>query len=246
MPTPAALVVGLAHDLGKTVTMRPLPSGAWTAGGEYHDRYGGVILHALPALHREFPPRTVEAILCAVRFHHCPDDLPLNAPEGAAELLAALRAADRAAARTRTGSHTGAAESEIDRRRMVEAALPAALRRLTDQDVLFDPGNGIAWVKERSLRSTLAQALGGEAAAALKEEHARVPHPWWEDTVLPALRAMELLRPPRETHEPGPCLFTITLEDGAVLPFRVPLDPDRLHPRNHREVKVTHLRATLE
>ena len=92
---PPALVeqVALAHDLGKLVTFQS-EADHWIRVLRHHDRMSSQILTALPEW-QALPADEREDLRIAVRFHHAPTAIPLDASQRALSLLSILAQAHK-------------------------------------------------------------------------------------------------------------------------------------------------------
>lgn len=170
----ALVVVSLAHDLGKLVTMvkvKPKKKGAvhWVHSGEHHDRFSAHLLYFCPHLTRDFGPELAAAMHLAVRYHHEPTDLPLGASEMTRSLLSLLTKADRQAASSASRDQNALVSPELDPT-LLAAIVPNLLADILEADCVIDAPAGIAWVTERRLRELAAKTSRGKAQDLLLDE----------------------------------------------------------------------------
>lgn len=105
---PSTLVeqVALTHDLGKLVTFQR-EADRWIRVLRHHDRMSSQLLTALPEW-QALPADEREDLRIAVRFHHAPTRVPLDASPRALTLLAILAQAHKQTARWETDRAEGA------------------------------------------------------------------------------------------------------------------------------------------
>jgi hypothetical protein len=239
----AALVLALAHDIGKIVTLEPNRDrkGEWINSGVFHDRFSGLLLQSCPSFLKEFPGDLGEGLICAVRFHHSPEDLPLNSPGIAEVMLNLTTRADRLAA-SKGRMDKQAAPPPVLNPTALSAALPEVISRLGERDVVLDPENEAAWVAERTLRTLASVVLGGPLGQALIVDDA-VPAAAWS-SLCSSLHAGNLVVPLDEPAQLD--LYNISF-GGKVLHFRVPLKAsalgERVAPWN--STKIDEITSTL-
>ncbi len=101
--------LALAHDLGKLVTFQR-EADRWIRVLRHHDRMSSQILTALPEW-QALPADEREDLRIAVRFHHAPTRVPLDASQRALSLLAILAQAHKQTARWEVDRAVGAGSS---------------------------------------------------------------------------------------------------------------------------------------
>lgn len=238
-----ALVLALAHDIGKIVTLEENKGrkGEWVNSGVFHDRFSGLLLQSCPSFKAEFPGELGEGLICAVRFHHCPEDLPLNSPPIAETLLNLTTRADRVAA-AKGRSDRKVVPAGVLNPSALSAALPSVLSRLQERDVVLDSDWGAAWVAERKLRTLASEVLGGPLGQALIVDDA-VPAAAWSslNRALHDSNMIVTLDDPAELD-----LHNISF-GGKVLHFRVPLIATALgeHISAWNKTKIDEITSTL-
>ncbi|MFZ5862386.1 MAG: HD domain-containing protein [Nitrospirota bacterium] len=87
------LLMALSHDLGKLLAYER-SDGGWIDRRLPHDRISALILSSLPALYTESSPAHREALLCAVRYYHNPEEIPTSAPPLTSVLFELMHKAD--------------------------------------------------------------------------------------------------------------------------------------------------------
>lgn len=239
----SALVLALAHDIGKIVTLEESKGrkGEWINSGVYHDRFSGLLLQSCPSFKTEFSGELVEGLICAVRFHHCPEDLPLNSPPIAETLLNLMTRADRLAASKGRSDRKVVPVGALNPLAL-SAALPSVLSRLEERDVVLDSDWGAAWVAERKLRALTSEVFGGPLGQALIVDDAVPPAAW--SSLNQALHDRNLivtLDVPAQLD-----LHNISF-GGRILHFRVPLIATALGERTSAwdKTKIDEITSTL-
>jgi hypothetical protein len=87
-------VLGVIHDLGKTLTYQPSGTGWTSHPASPHDSLSARLLGQLLAFRRAFPDPVRHALLQALRDYHSPEAFATNAPPLATQLLQWLQEAD--------------------------------------------------------------------------------------------------------------------------------------------------------
>jgi hypothetical protein len=157
-----AVVAALGHDSGKILVYQR-QGGVWISKGLYHDSRSAFILSSLPEFHRQFRAVEREAILLAVRHHHSPLDLPVNAPPLAKALLKIIQKADNIAVRDE-----GSEEEMVED---IASQLESAFQRLLPELNIdrWRGGNADGWtsggtvfILEHALREGVYRYLGDD------------------------------------------------------------------------------------
>ena len=134
---PPALVeqVALAHDLGKLVTFQR-EADRWIRVLRHHDRMSSQLLTALPEW-QALPADEREDLRIAVRFHHAPTRVPLDASQRALSLLAILAQAHKQTARWEVDRAAGAGSGGLPQKiaLSVEPTPPASSVRVSPATV---------------------------------------------------------------------------------------------------------------
>ncbi len=87
------LVMALAHDLGKLLAYEQ-SDGGWIDRRLPHDRISGLMIASLPGFYAELLPAHREALLCALRYYHNPEEIPTSAPPIGSVLFELMHKAD--------------------------------------------------------------------------------------------------------------------------------------------------------
>ncbi len=87
------LLMALGHDLGKVLAYEN-SDGGWIDRRLPHDRISGLMIASLPALYSEMGPAHREALLCALRYYHNPEEIPTSAPPLTSVLFELMHKAD--------------------------------------------------------------------------------------------------------------------------------------------------------
>ena len=87
------LLMALAHDLGKLLAYEK-DKGGWIDRRLPHDRISGLMIASLPGFYAELLPAHREALLCALRYYHNPEEIPTSAPPISAVLFELMHKAD--------------------------------------------------------------------------------------------------------------------------------------------------------
>ncbi|MEW6682683.1 MAG: HD domain-containing protein [Nitrospirota bacterium] len=87
------LLMALGHDLGKVLAYEN-SDGGWIDRRLPHDRISGLMIASLPALYSEMGPAHREALLCALRYYHNPEEIPTSAPPVTSVLFELMHKAD--------------------------------------------------------------------------------------------------------------------------------------------------------
>lgn len=87
------LLMALAHDLGKLLAYEQ-SQGGWIDRRLPHDRISGLMVASLPGFYTEINPAHREALLCALRYYHNPEEIPTSAPPLTSVLFEVMHKAD--------------------------------------------------------------------------------------------------------------------------------------------------------
>lgn len=234
-----ALVVGLAHDIGKIISYR-------NKKGGMHDNLSAFLLKWSRAFHKEFDEATRSKILAAVGFHHDPERLPVNQPWRAANrLLKLLVGADRYHAMkeikrlNKRGETVKKGDGNDD-----EEVLADLLRDITVREGEVDKNRGVFWMPEVTLRRKWLRKTKGDPEKVRTGTPAKGPPASW-DALLDKLKNIGVLHETAATAPRG--LFDVE-RDGERMRFRVPLRLDKMkgiEKENAEEKSVTVLGPSL-
>lgn len=103
------LVMALAHDLGKLLAYEK-DAGVWIDRRLPHDRLSGLMIAGLPAFYREVSPAHREALLCALRYYHNPEEIPTSTPPLGSVLFDLMHKADAIA----HGQETALGQQQVE------------------------------------------------------------------------------------------------------------------------------------